>query len=345
MRSEDNVKRLALFALLALALTSAVPASAQAQQPSPFKNNQVAISIGFGVGGTYYQYAQLFARNLGRFLPGEPTIIVQSMPGAGGVRLLNEAANRMPADGSNIFLPPDTMLISQLLEQSGVNFDAARFAYIGTADQQNTFLATRRAAASTVDDLKNRQTFMGSSGSGSTGYLIPAIASPLLGLKTKSVGGFTGSSDIILAMERGEIDGSAQGWQVWTQARADWFKGPNSYAVPIFQSGVTPDPEAPDVPFLSKLVKPDDVSLAALLDTMGLIGRSLALPPNTPPTIAAMFRTAFERMVADETFRKDAATARLRSIPKTGEQLDSGIRKALAGADNAVIARAREMIK
>jgi tripartite-type tricarboxylate transporter receptor subunit TctC len=336
------LKRLALLAVLALAWV--VPSSGHAQ-PSSFKKNQVTISIGFGVGGTYHQYAQLFSRHLGRFLPGEPIIIVQSVPGAGGVRLLNEAAMRMPADGSNIFLPPDTMLVSQLLDQSGINFDAGRFSYVGTADQQNAFLATRRSAATTVDDLKNRPTFMGSSGSGSTGYLIPAFAAPLLGLKTKPVGGFKGSADIILAMERGEIDGSVQGLQVWTQARPDWFKGSNSFAVPIIQTGVAPDPEAPDVPLLSKLVKPEDVSLVALLDTMGLIGRSLAMPPNTPPETVAIFRSAFERMVADEAYRSDAAKVRLRSIPKTAEQLEGGVRGALNAADASVVARARELVK
>lgn len=335
----------AIVSCVALALVCIVPRLGQAQETSPFPNNRIAISIGFGVGGTYYQYAQLFSRHLGKFLPGEPTIIVQSVPGAGGVRVLNEAATRMPPDGSNLFVPPDTMLVSQFLEQSGINFDAGRFAYLGTADQQNTFLATRRSAASTIEDLKNRPTFMGSSGSGSTGYLIPAFAGPLLGLKTKVVGGFKGSADIILAMERGELDGSAQGWQVWTQARANWFKGPNSFAAPIFQTGVTPDPDAPDVPFLSKLVKPEDANLVALLDTMGLIGRSLAMPPNTRPEIVAMFRSAFQRMVNDGAYRSDAAKVHLRSIPKTGEQLDNGIRRALAEADSSVIARARDLLK
>jgi tripartite-type tricarboxylate transporter receptor subunit TctC len=337
------LKQLAIWTLLGFACV--VPGAGQAQQPSPFKKSQVSISIGFGVGGTYYQYAQLFSRHLGKFLPGEPTVIVQSVPGAGGVRLLNEANARMPTDGSNIFLPPDTMLVSQFLDQSGVNFDASRFVYLGTADQQNTFLATRRSAATTVDDLKARPTFMGSSGTGSTGHLIPAFAGPLLGLKTKAVGGFKGSADIILAMERGEIDGSAQGWQVWTQAKADWFKGPNSFAVPIFQTGVTPDPDAPNVPFLSKLVKPEDAGLVALLNTMGLIGRSLAMPPNTPPDIVIAFRSAFQRMVADEGYQREAAKMQLRSIPKSGEQLEDGIRNALAGADSAVVARARDLIK
>jgi tripartite-type tricarboxylate transporter receptor subunit TctC len=337
------LKRLVACTLLSYAW--AFLSVAHARETTAFNKKQVSISIGFGVGGTYYQYAQLFSRHLGKFLPGEPTIIVQSLPGAGGVRLLNEAAARMTPDGSNLFLPPDTMLVAQFLSQSGTNYDASRFVYIGTADQQNTFLATRRSVASTVEHLKQRPTFMGSSGTGSTGHLIPAFAGPLLGLMTKAVGGFKGSADIMLAMERGELDGSAQGWQVWTQARPDWFKGPNSFAAPIFQTGVTPDPDAPDVPFLSKLVEPDDAKLVALLDTIGLIGRSLAMPPNTPLEIAALMRLAFERMVKDRAYRDDAAKVQLRSIPRSGEQLGNGVRNALAGADASVVARARELVK
>jgi tripartite-type tricarboxylate transporter receptor subunit TctC len=108
---------------------------------------------------------------------------------------------------------------------------------------------------------------------------------------------------------------------------------------------VTPDPDAPNVPFLSKLVKPEDANLVGLLDTMGLIGRSLAMPPNTRPEMVAMFRLAFQRMVKDEAYRSDAAKMQLRSIPKTGEQFEDGVRKALAGADNSVVARARELVK
>ena len=106
-----------------------------------------------------------------------------------------------------------------------------------------------------------------------------------------------------------------------------------------------PDPDVPGLPLLSKLVKPEDSSLVALLDTMGLIGRSLAMPPDTPPAIVAIFRSAFQRMVADEAYRNEAAKMTLRSIPKSAEQLEDGVRKALAGADGRVVARARTLVK
>src|SRR5262249_41103027 len=139
---------------------------------------------------TYYQYAQLFSRHIGRFLPGRPGAIVQAMPGAGGVRMLNEAAVRMRADGTTIFMPPDTMVTTQLLEISGISYDARKFHAIGTADQQNMFWVIRRPAGTSIADMKVRETFMGNSGKGSTGHMIPAIAKPLLGLNVKLIGGY-----------------------------------------------------------------------------------------------------------------------------------------------------------
>ena len=113
------------------------------QNAADYTGKQVTIVIGYGVGGTYSQYGQLFSHHLGRFLPGKPNVIMQSMPGAGGVRMLNEAAVRMRAEGATIFVPPDTMVTTQLLETSGVAYDARKFHYIGTADQQNTFWVIR----------------------------------------------------------------------------------------------------------------------------------------------------------------------------------------------------------
>src|SRR5215213_9054417 len=189
--------RVRAIAFIAMAYACGVTTSSA--QAVDYKGKQVTIVIGYGVGGTYSQYAQLFSHHLGKFLPGNPSVIMQSMPGAGGVRMLNEAAVRMRGDGTTIFVPPDTMVITQLLETSGIFYDARKFHYIGTADQQNNFWVIRRPAGTTIADMKTREVFMGNSGKGSTGYMIPAIAKPLLDLKVKVIGGYEGSRDTILA--------------------------------------------------------------------------------------------------------------------------------------------------
>ncbi|MEA2907226.1 MAG: hypothetical protein QOI12_4613 [Alphaproteobacteria bacterium] len=323
-------------------LAGAVAASPA--QAADYAGRQLTIVIGYGVGGTYYQYAQLFSRHLGRFLPGKPGAIVQSMPGAGGVRMLNEAAVRMRADGATIFVPPDTMVTTQLLETSGIAYDARKFHAIGTADQQNTFWAIRRPAGVTIADMKSREVFMGHSGKGSTGHSIPAIARPLLGLKVKLIGGYEGSRDTILAMEKGEIDGTVQAWQAWMQARPTWFSGAESYGVPLFQVGVTPDPDAPGVPLLSDLVAKADRPIVGLFDTIGLLGRGLAAPPDTPPDFVDALRKAFDAMVADADYRAEAQRVQLRVLPKTGVELQRLIDAAITDADPATIERARAFL-
>jgi tripartite-type tricarboxylate transporter receptor subunit TctC len=297
--------------------------------------------IGYGVGGTYYQYAQLFSHHLGRFLPGNPSVTVQSMPGAGGVRMLNEAAVRMRADGSMIFVPPDTMVTTQLTETSGILYDARKFHPIGTADQQNAFWVIRRPAGTSIADMKRREIFMGNSGKGSTGYNIPSIAKPLLGLKVKPVAGYDGSRDTILAMERGEIDGSVQAWQTWLQARPTWFQGSDGYGVPLFQVGVTRDPDAPPVPLLSDLVATEDRPIVGLFDTIGLLGRGLAAPSGTPPDYVEALRKAFDAMVTDADYRAEAQKVQLRTLPKPGIELQPAIANAIGSADAATLERAR----
>jgi tripartite-type tricarboxylate transporter receptor subunit TctC len=306
-----------------------------------YSGRQLTIVIGYGVGGTYYQYAQLFSHHLGRFLPGNPSVTVQSMPGAGGVRMLNEAAVRMRADGSMIFVPPDTMVTTQLTETSGILYDARKFHPIGTADQQNAFWVIRRPAGTSIADMKRREIFMGNSGKGSTGYNIPSIAKPLLGLKVKPVAGYDGSRDTILAMERGEIDGSVQAWQTWLQARPTWFQGSDGYGVPLFQVGVTRDPDAPPVPLLSDLVATEDRPIVGLFDTIGLLGRGLAAPSGTPPDYVEALRKAFDAMVTDADYRAEAQKVQLRTLPKPGIELQPAIANAIGSADAATLERAR----
>jgi tripartite-type tricarboxylate transporter receptor subunit TctC len=269
---------------------------------------------------------------------------VQTMPGAGGVKMLNEATVRASADDTMIFIPPDTMVTTQLLDPSGNLYDARKFHYIGTADQQNVFWVVRKDTVRSVADMKVREVFMGNSGKGSTGYSIPAVAKQLLGLKVKLIGGYEGSRDTILAMEKGEIDGTLQAWQAWQQARPMWFEGSDPYGVPLLQVGVTADPDGPKVPLLSDLVSGGDKSVAGLFDTIGLIGRSLAAPPATPPDYVAALRKAFTTMAADQAFRLDAERIKLRVAPKAGEVLQAAIARAIGQADASSIAQAREIV-
>ncbi len=338
-----NLFRRGIVALLlggALALAAQGPAAAQID----YKGKTIAISIGYGVGGSYYFHAQLFSRHLGRHLPGNPNIIVQSRPGAGGVRMLNEAAVRMTTDGTNLFLPPDTMVVTQLLQPEGLAYDARRFNYIGTVDQQNTFWVLRRSPKASLEGMRANVIFMGSSGKGSTGYMIPALAGPLLGLKIKQVDGYDSSREMILAMERGEIDGTLQAWSVWEQSRPQWFT-PDGIATPLIQVGASADPDAPATPLLRDLVAPADRPLASLFDTIGVIGRSLAAPPGTPPAVVELMRKSFVAMLKDPEYLAEAKQSKVRILPRTGKQLQDAMQAAFDTSSPEVIQRAKTLMQ
>lgn len=339
----DAVAVLAKRCALGIALV-ACAATCPSAAPPDFQGKTITIVIGYGVGGTYYQYAQLFSRHLGKFLPGEPNVIVQAMPGAGGVKMLSEAANRMRADGTFVLMPPDTMVVTQLLEQSGNLFDARRFRYIGTADQQNTFWVVRRRVATSIAELKSKEVFIGNSGVGSTSSMIPAIARELLGLRVKLIAGYEGSRSTLQAMEKGEIDGAVFGWETWAQAVPHWFEKGNAFAIPIMQLGVASDPDAPPAPMLADLVARDDVPLVNLFATIGVIGRGLALPPAASDESLEIFRGAFERMLQDTNYRSEASRLKLRVLPTGGDDLQKAIAEAIANSSNAMIQRARSII-
>lgn len=321
-----------------------VIASAASHAETNFAGKTVTIAIGYGVGGSYHFYAQLFSHHLGKFLPGQPAVIVQSMPGAGGVRLLNEASTRARNDGTYLFLPPDTTVITQLLQPEGLLYDARTFRYIGTADQQNTFWVVRRSADASIEGMRRREIFMGSSGKGSTGYMVPALAGPLLGLKIKPVGGYDSSREVILAMEKAEIDGTLQAWQVWKQSRPSWFE-PGGTGVPLIQVGASPEPDAPPTPLLRDLVAEQDRPLASLFDTIGIIGRSLAAPPGTPQEIVDLLRHAFAAMLIDQDYVAEASKTHLRILPKSGVELEQAIDAAFKSSSADVLKRAQELTR
>ena len=236
------------------------------------------------------------------------------------------------------------MVVTQLLQPEGLAYDARKFNYIGTVDQQNTFWVLRRSPKASLEGMRADVVFMGSSGKGSTGYMIPALAGPLLGLKIKQVDGYDSSREMILAMERGEIDGTLQAWSVWEQSRPQWFT-PDGLATPLIQVGASADPDAPATPLLRDLVTPADRPLASLFDTIGVIGRSLAAPPGTPPAVVELMRESFVAMLKDPEYLAEAKQSKLRILPRTGKQLQDAMQAAFDTSSPEVIQRAKTLMQ
>ena len=334
-----------------LARTALVAAAALAAAGGAWAQNYdgrtVKIVIPYGPGGTYDKYGATFADNLGKFIPGNPNIILQHMPGAGGAKAMNWAYNAMPKDGFNLIVPLDNSVVNQLMRPKKMRYDARNYAWIGSSNQTNMVMVVRTdTGVKTWEDMKTIQIIASTSGKNSTGYIVPKLAAELLGLKVKIVTGYKGSSRSILAMEQGESTAASFNWLAWSSKVPQWFTGEKPFAKAILQVGIFRDPDLPaDVPMLGDLVSdPMDKAVVRFIAVAGLLGRGLALPPGVPESAVATLRAAYDKMNADPGFSDALKKRRLRLMASSGARIQKVVNQALEEASPEVVARARALI-
>ena len=328
----------ALAAALVIGGTTAATAETAAEF---YKDKTVKIVFGFGVGGTYGKYSQILAEYLAPYL-GAKTIITQSMPGAGGLKATNFVYNVGSKDGLTLFMPPDTIVISELLRPKAVKYKSTGFTWLGTAVQSNSVIGIRSDAGITkVSDLKDKEVIMGSTGQGSQTFLMPMLVNGVYDSKFKIVSGYKGSRKVQLAIEQGEVQGLSVTWLAWKSAHEDWFK--NGFAKAMIQIGVEKEEDLPNVPMLSELVTGDDKKIVNFMATMGPIGRGLTVPPGVPQDRIDFLRAAFAKAVADPNFEVNAEKRKLRVKAASGPALQKIVNDSL-DVDEKTLKRARAII-
>lgn len=338
----NKLKFSALAAVLAVGALSVGPVKADAISDF-YKGKTVTLVFGYGVGGTYGKYSLTLAEFMSKHIPGNPTIVAQSMPGAGGLKATNFAYNVMAKDGTSIFMPPDSLVISQLLRPKKVRYDAAKFTWLGTVIQSNSVIALRTdAGIGKPSDLKSKQVIMASTGKGSQTFLIPALVNGVFGSKFKIVMGYKGSRGSQHAMELGEAQGVSLTWLAWKTGKPHWFA--KGFAKPVIQNGFKKEPDLPNVPMLVDMIQNEDhKKIVRFMATLSPIGRGLAVPPGVPASRVAALRAAFEATVADPTFIAAAKKRKLRVNGASGDE----VQKIVASSMNVpahVVKMAQKMI-
>lgn len=347
------IKLGAVGALCLSIATGGASAISTAKAADFYEGKTITFLIGYGFGGTYGKYARLMSKHLTNHIPGKPNIIVQSMPGAGGLKAANYAYNVMPKQGMHIIVPPDPMVVSQLLRPKKVKFHAPDFTWIGGTNQTNTiFVLRKEAGIKHWTDMRTKEVITGNTGPGSSSYLVPRLMSKMLGLKIKFISGYKGSRKTVLAMEQGEHQGTGFNWLAWSSIAPHWF-GPKyggtaesgkEQAIPLMQLGHFKDPDLSDIPMLGDLVSAEHKPIVDFMATHGLIGRGLALPPGAPKNLVDPLRRSFDKMVADPAYKAEAKKRRLRVIASTGEAIQKVVNDSFNNADPKVVAAARKMI-
>ncbi len=339
------IKYIAVAVFGFAALTTQAQNQAQAQSVSDFyKGRTVTIIYGFGAGGTYGKYSLMFSEFLPKYIPGNPNVISQSMPGAGGLKAANYAYNVMPKDGSGLYMPADSIVISELLRPKKVKFKSDKFTWLGNAIESNSVIVLRAdSGINTLSDLKKKQIIVASSGKGSQTFLMPQLLNALYGAKFKIVTGYKGSRKMMLSMEQGESQGVSLTWLAWRSAHPDWFK-PGGFGKAVVQIGYQKEKELPDVPMFSEVVKSKtDKAIVAFMASLGPIGRGLATPPGVPADRVAALQTAFTKMVNDPAFVAAAVKRKLRVKPLSGPQVQKIVADIMK-MDKAVVKEAQMKI-
>jgi tripartite-type tricarboxylate transporter receptor subunit TctC len=336
-------------AWLALAALLAITPAARAQDSVAgfYQGRQVSLIVGYGPGGGYDLTARLVARHMGRFIPGHPQIVVQNMPGAGSLRAANFLFEAAPRDGATFgVFGSDIPLIGILHTNPGVQFDPGRFTWLGSSSSFATdayVLIVRADAKSPSLEAAQREggapIVLGGTGEGARDADVPKILHEALGLNIKQVLGYPDSPSLLLAVERGEIEGRMFDLSWIRQNRPAWFKPDSGFNALLQFARETRHPALPDVPTARELA-PDDKAraLIAFAETPLLTtARPFVAPPGVPAERATALREAFLATHRDPEFRAEAAKIGLEISPIDAEAVGRGIAR-LAQAPPSVVA-------
>jgi tripartite-type tricarboxylate transporter receptor subunit TctC len=308
-----------------------------------YSGKTVRLLVGYGPGGGYDLYGRLVAEFLPRHLPGHPAIVTENMPGAGSFVAAKYLAEVAPRDGSVLASLAQTLALDSAV--GGTNkVNAADFHYIGRVTTNiDAAVALPASGIKTFDDVRNRQYTVGASGGGSTTEIYPLALNAYAGAKFKLVLGYKGTSDILLAMERGEVDVTgAYGLPGMLVSHPGWIdKGEASI---IYQAALKRHPLLPDVPTLPELGVTDEgrVILRAIASTAE-IGRSIITGPGVPQERLAALREAFAAMLKDPDFVAACEQRHFMVDAGTGADMDAIVKETFA-VPQPVLAKIGDML-
>ncbi|MGZ3295076.1 MAG: Bug family tripartite tricarboxylate transporter substrate binding protein [Xanthobacteraceae bacterium] len=313
-------KRIGLPGITIFALVLTSPIAAQPAGDS-LAGKSVSMIIGFGAGGGYDLWGRTVGRHIGRHLPGAPTVIPQNMPGAGSYAAASYIFNIAPKDGTVLGIIARDAALGPLSGATGARFDPTRLSWIGTPTKEtNVCIAYHTSQVKSVRDLYDKQLIVGDTGPGTGTRSYPKALNELLGMKFKLVGGFPASSDVFLAMERGEVEGICESLDSIKIRRPDWI--PTKKISILFQGGAEPNPELDGVPFVLDLALTGEQRQAIEFLYAGQgIGRPFVAPPDLPADRLKMLRDAFNATMTDPAFVAEAQKSKLDLEPEDGEHL------------------------
>jgi tripartite-type tricarboxylate transporter receptor subunit TctC len=337
--------KVGLAVLVAIAqVWAAAPASAQGDVAAFYKGKQLRMIVGSAVGGGYDLFARIVARHIVHHIPGNPAIIVQNQPSAGGVVMTNQLYGQGPKDGTVIGVPINGLPTAPLL-QAGTQFDASKLIWLGSTNREAyVAFVWHTAPVQSITELARKEVVVGATTPGTTMVDFPLLVNDVLGFKFKVVRGYPGTPQINLAIERGEVQGmGGLGWASVKAQTPHWITEKKIKV--LAQYGFQRHAELPDVPTMLELAKSEpDRQAMRMLFARTEYGRPYFLPPDVPADRVDALRRAFDATMKDPAFVADAAKLQFEVDPLTGEQVQALVAQ-LANTPREVVARVRTALE
>jgi tripartite-type tricarboxylate transporter receptor subunit TctC len=318
------MRRWGIGILCGIGLALPLSAAAQAQSVEEFyRGKTINLIVGYSPGGGYDTTARVLAPYLKKHLPGNPGIVVQNMDGAGSLKATNYLYNIAPKDGTAIATFSRGMPSEPLLGTSPTQFDAAKFTWLGsTTNEYSVFLAWHSSPVKSWDELLQKEFTVGGEGSGSDSDTYAMLLKNLFGAKIKLVTGYPGSAELMLAVERGELDGrAAWSWSSLKASKPDWIR--DKKFSNLVQLNLTKNPDLPDVPMIMDLATTDkQKQILKLVLSRQTMGRPFAAPPGIPEDRKQALRKAFDDAMQDPEFLAEAKQRKMDVNPVSGAEIE-----------------------
>jgi tripartite-type tricarboxylate transporter receptor subunit TctC len=328
---------MAVAALVAIgAAIAAAPASAQSVADF-YHGKQLTFMVGSSPGGGYDAIARLVARHLVTHMPGNPSVVVQNTPGGGSLTMSNRIYRVLPQDGTVVGLVQRGVLLAQLTKQPNVQFDIGKLNWIGSVSPETSLVvAWHTAPIKTVQDLLAKPLIVGGTGATSDLEASARLLNATIGTKFKIVSGYPGQADVLLAMERGEIQGTADwAWSEIKTRHADYLADKKINI--LLQNGLRKAPDLPDVPLAMDFIKDDtDRKVAEIYFSVKEVARPILAGPGVPAERLEALRTAFMMLKDDADFKADAEKAGIDVDPTPAAKIDATVKLATSASPEVV---------
>jgi tripartite-type tricarboxylate transporter receptor subunit TctC len=342
-----SFRRFAFAIIGGLAAVSASPAQSQDPVEQFFRGKTINIYVGSSAGGGYDTYGRLVARHLGKKIPGQPTIVVQNMPGAGSNKAASYLYNVAPKDGTAIGAIFPGAVLQPLLGDTAVQHEPSKFIYLGSANSDVYHCFTRTdGPAKTFREALDKEVILGASNEGGTTRDLPAMMNNLAGAKFRIVTGYAGSKEIGLAVERNEVNGACGiGWTGFTTLYPHWFA--KKLVTVMLQLSVKGHAElnATGVPLATEFARSkEDRQAMEIVLSQGVFGRPFVLPPGVPQERTDALRKAFMAAMTDPALIADAKKANLDLEALSGSDLQTLVASLYALPPNIIEKAKQSMV-